>query len=92
MPKICGEKSAETDAETRDNIARNLEVVHSIKESIELNLSGEKSYEIFECQPRQDLLEHHVEILCDQLVKKRNNINRNHSSGENGSLGLQLYR
>ena len=62
--------NSDVDAETRDNIASNLEVVLSIKESIESNFSGKKSYEIFKYQPDHDKMKHHVDILCDQLVKR----------------------
>ena len=50
-------------------IADNLDTVHSIEESLKSNLAEEKNYQFFEYYPRQDILEHKVEILCDHLVK-----------------------
>ena len=50
-------------------IADNLDTVHSIEESLKSNLAGEKNFQFSKYYPRQDILEHKVEILCDHLVK-----------------------
>ena len=60
----------DVDVATYEDIASNREVLDSIRVNIECNLSGEKSYQFLDYQPNQDKMENHVEILCDQLVKR----------------------
>ena len=63
------QENTEDDDASREDIAGNMETVHLIEESFKCNPFGQKTYQFFEYHPRQDVLEHHVEILCDQLVK-----------------------
>ena len=67
-------EGAEGEIAAHEDIASNHKIVNSIEESLDEDVSLTKSYDYFEYSPILDRMKGFVEVLCDQLVKRKKEI------------------